>query len=67
MIISFGGGLGRVRLTFRSSELCCRDASWREREGLGGVAGEYGEKKMYGKRGIREIKQKNRECREKSM
>lgn len=32
MVVSSGGGLGRVRLTLRSSELCCRAASWRERE-----------------------------------
>lgn len=35
-MVSSGGGLGRVRLTLRSSELCCRAASWgdgeRERE-----------------------------------
>lgn len=27
-MVSSGGGLGRVRLTLRSSELCCRAASW---------------------------------------
>lgn len=41
MVVSSGGGLGRVRLTLRSSELCCRAANWRERErdGGGGVGG----------------------------
>ena len=32
MVVSSGGGLGKVRFTLRSSELCCRAASWRERE-----------------------------------
>lgn len=36
MVVSSGGGLGRVRLTLRSSELCCRAASWRETERKGG-------------------------------
>lgn len=57
-MVSSGGGLGRVRLTLRSSELCCRAASWGDgereretgrREKGGGKAGWYVGEKMYGK------------------
>lgn len=38
-VVSSGGGLGRVRLTLRRSELCCRAASWRERKREGARQG----------------------------
>lgn len=57
MVVSSGGGLGRVLLTLRSSELCCRAASWRKKERQrekGGVG--VGEQPNMGRQGCMDKK-----------